>query len=123
VLDSSAVLATLNDEPGGAAALAAAHSAAVSAVNFAEVVAKLVARGLPEEAAVAAVRGFGFEVASVDDRQAETAAVLHARTRHWGISLGDAFCLALAKALGRPVLTADRRWKELDVGVEISLIR
>jgi len=123
VLDASAVLATLNDEPGGDVALAAARDAAVSAVNFAEVISKLIARGVSEDGALAAVRGFGFEVTQVDDRQAELAALLHAGTRRQGLSLGDAFCLALAKVLDLPVLTADRRWRDLDVGVAITLIR
>jgi ribonuclease VapC len=48
---------------------------------------------------------------------------LHAETRRTGVSLGDRFCLALARELSLPALTADRRWKDLGLGVEIQLIR
>jgi|GEM_PF-2780485 len=40
-----------------------------------------------------------------------------------GLSLGERACLALALALGRPLVTADRVWGNLDVGVEVILIR
>ena len=44
-------------------------------------------------------------------------------TRAAGLSLGDRACLALAKSQGGLVLTADRVWATLDIGVEIELIR
>ena len=42
-----------------------------------------------------------------------------------GLSLGDRFCLALAKREGLPAMTADRRWKEVadPAGVKVVLIR
>jgi PIN domain nuclease of toxin-antitoxin system len=39
------------------------------------------------------------------------------------LSLGDRACLALGLRLGSPVVTADRVWATVDVGVEIVLIR
>ncbi len=39
------------------------------------------------------------------------------------LSLGDAACLATARVLGMPVLTANRAWAALPVGVEVRLIR
>ena len=51
------------------------------------------------------------------------------RARLWhrgsGLSLGDRFCLALAKRLDCPALTADRAWLPVadDAGVRIELIR
>jgi len=36
---------------------------------------------------------------------------------------GDRACLALGLRLGCPVITADRMWAGLDVGVEILVIR
>jgi PIN domain nuclease of toxin-antitoxin system len=61
----------------------------------------------------------------VDQSQAIFVGRLHSRLRRHGISLGDSFCLALAQQAGRPVLTADRKWKELEtvLGIEVSLIR
>jgi PIN domain nuclease of toxin-antitoxin system len=37
--------------------------------------------------------------------------------------LGDRACLALAQQLDLPVLTADKIWQRLDIGVSIQLIR
>jgi PIN domain nuclease of toxin-antitoxin system len=123
VLDASAVLAAINDEPGGEVVLAAMGDAVVSAVNFAEIVSKLAANGLSGDQAVETASGLTFEIAAVDGRQAELAGRLHAGGRRQGVSMGDAFCLALAATLGAPALTADRRWASLDLGVEVTLIR
>ena len=48
---------------------------------------------------------------------------LRSVTRHAGLSLGDRACLALGDRLGCPVVTADRVWASLDVGVAIVVIR
>ena len=39
------------------------------------------------------------------------------------LSLGDRCCLALARRLGLPVVTADRAWSELDAGVDVRQVR
>jgi len=44
-------------------------------------------------------------------------------TRSAGLSLADRACLALALRLGYGVLTADRQWSNLDIGLEVKLIR
>jgi PIN domain nuclease of toxin-antitoxin system len=44
-------------------------------------------------------------------------------TRGRGLSLADRACLALARVLDRPAITADRAWAGLEVGVEIRTIR
>jgi ribonuclease VapC len=44
--------------------------------------------------------------------------------RHPGrLSLGDTVCIAMGRLLDLPVLTTDRIWTELDLGVEVRLIR
>jgi ribonuclease VapC len=45
------------------------------------------------------------------------------RIRHYGLSLGDRACLALAMELKLPVVTADRAWIDLDLGIDICVIR
>ena len=40
-----------------------------------------------------------------------------------GLSLGDRACLALGKRLNLPVLTADKVWTSLSLGITINLIR
>ena len=122
-MDASAVLASLQGEPGADVVDAALAGSAISMINFAEVVSKLISRGMAGADAVIAARRFGARLVDADEDQAAMAGVIHAATRPAGISMADAFCLALAKRLGAAVLTSDRAWKSLDLGVEVTLIR
>jgi PIN domain nuclease of toxin-antitoxin system len=117
------VLASLFGEPGGDDVDAAIEESLLSAANYAEIITKLIDKGVSPQDARDATSQLRCEVAPVDEERALAAGVLHARTRGKGASLGDRFCLALAQELGLPVLTADRRWKDLDLGVEVTLIR
>jgi PIN domain nuclease of toxin-antitoxin system len=51
------------------------------------------------------------------------AGLLASKTRRRNISLADRACLSLAMELGMPVLTGDRAWRDLDLGVEVRLFR
>lgn len=44
-------------------------------------------------------------------------------TRRAGLSFGDRACLALGRRLGKVVLTAERRWATVDVGIQVQLPR
>jgi PIN domain nuclease of toxin-antitoxin system len=123
VVDSSAVLAELKGEPGGETVRALTGVAHLSAVNYCEVITKLIEAGIPADEAAALAEALGYAVAPADQQRAAMAGKLHAKTRGTGVSLGDRFCLALAQELALPVLTSDRRWATLDIGVEIILIR
>jgi ribonuclease VapC len=123
IMDSSAILADLQDEPGAERVRTALQGSRMSAVNFAEVITKLIERGHSAEAARFVADRIDCDVIEVDKDRAAAAGVLHASTRGTGVSLGDRFCLALARETGWPVLTADRRWATLDLGIEITLIR
>ena len=48
---------------------------------------------------------------------------LRALTRAHGLASGDRACLALARRLGLPALTADRTWAELGLGISVVVIR
>jgi ribonuclease VapC len=65
----------------------------------------------------------GLEIIAFDEEQAFRAGLLSAYTQPQGLSLGDRTCLALALTTHATALTADRVWKDLDIGVEIKLIR
>lgn len=127
VLDASALLAYLNDEPGAPLVKAAiAETAFISAVNWAEVLSKIVDIGKDLDKFSSECRtlvGSGIEVVSFADYDAMLAARLRSATKGLGLSLGDRACLALAKKLHLPVLTADRSWKKLKIAVEIEAIR
>jgi PIN domain nuclease of toxin-antitoxin system len=121
VLDSSAVLAMLWDEPGAARVAEALPGARISAVNLAEVTAKLIDRGASDDDAKEILRSLGLDAAAFDSDQAITAGLLRRATGKAGLSLGDRACLALARADRAVAMTADRAWAglELDVGVEV----
>jgi PIN domain nuclease of toxin-antitoxin system len=124
VLDASAMLAVLNEEPGSEKLTPEMLNNSIgSTVNLAEVHTKLVSRGGdPDEAwedALSAIQ----EAVPFNEEQARIAGGLVARTRALGLSLGDRACLALGFVLNAPVYTADRSWKDLKVGIPIHVIR
>lgn len=124
VLDASAILAFLQAEEGADVVEALLPDAAVSANNLAEVVAKLVDRGVPEGDVRTIVASFDFTVHSVSADDALANGLLRGSTRNAGLSLGDHSCLALAQRLALPVLTTDRAWSQLaDVKIEVRLLR
>jgi PIN domain nuclease of toxin-antitoxin system len=123
VADASAILAALKNEPFSNVDPRRLVGAAISAVNVCEVLSKLHDDGLNEAQAHAAVSTMDLRVVAFDGPQARAAARLRSMTRHAGLSLGDRACLALGNALGCSVVTADRIWASLDVGVEIFVIR
>jgi PIN domain nuclease of toxin-antitoxin system len=123
VLDSSALLAAILLEPGHQAVQTGGAVAVMSTVNLAEVYARAEERGAGEDKVDAILELMAIEIHPFEQRDARQAAALKPPTRHLGLSLGDRACLALAQRLGLPVLTADRRWAKLDIGVEVRLIR
>lgn len=123
VADASAVLAALKSERFDKFDPRRMVEASISAVNLCEVLTKLADDGLSEAQANAAVGVLDLRVYSFGQREASDAANLRLRTRSAGLSLGDRACLALAGELQCPVVTADRAWASLDIGVKIVLIR
>ncbi len=123
VLDSSAVLAVLNDEPGADAVVAILDDALVSTVNYAEVVGKLVERGSSYSQAQAALRTIALTTVDFDIALARRTGALRAETMRRGLSLGDRACLSLAEREGVPAVTGDRAWVGAVSSVEVRLIR
>lgn len=123
VLDSSAILAVLNAEPGADVVESMMENALVSTVNYAEVVAKLVERGSTVLAAQAALRSIALTTVDFDVALAERTGGLRGETLKRGLSLGDRACLALAEREGVPAVTGDRTWVGAVSRVDIRLIR
>jgi ribonuclease VapC len=123
VLDSSAVLAVLNAEPGADQVAAVLDDALVSTVNYAEVVAKLVERGSSDLQAHAALQSIALATADFDFALARRTGALRAQTMTRGLSLGDRACLSLAEREGLPAITSDRNWVGAVSGIEVRLIR
>ncbi len=123
VLDASAILAFLHDEPGAEQVTAVLDGALVSAVNWAEVLQKALQRGADVHGMAAEFRKVGVTFEPFSTVQAEIAARLWGKTRHLGLSLADRACLALALDRKLPVITADRVWSHLDLEVDIQILR
>ena len=123
VLDASALLCVLFDEPGADVVEGLMAGARISAVNYGEVVAKLSDRGVLTEATLADLNDLAIEVIDFDRALARDSGLLRPMTRSRGLSFGARSCLALAARLNATALTADRAWADLDVGATIRLIR
>jgi PIN domain nuclease of toxin-antitoxin system len=112
----------LFDEPGAeTVADMIADGAAMSTVTHAEVGTVLIRTGRDPNALALVAAQVLVEPFNVAD--AKTAAALIAQGPTLGLSLGDRACLALAKRLRAPALTAEREWAQLEAGIEITLIR
>jgi ribonuclease VapC len=123
VLDASALLAGLQGEPGGHVVEESDAPLHLSSVNLAEVVAKLVERGGDEPWIRRQIGAVGPVLHPFDTELAYEVGLLRSATHRFGLSLGDRACLALARRLKLPVLTTDRLWAELSLGVDVRLIR
>lgn len=123
VLDASAVLCLLFNEQGANEVEKCLTGSKLSAVNFHEVIAKLSDRGVPVDALLGDLAPLDVEVMVVDRHQAEIGGMMRAATRRAGLSLGDRSCLALAKSLNAIAVTADRAWADLELGIEINIVR
>ena len=124
VLDASALLAILNQEPGADRLTPELLSTASSStVNLAEAQGKLVDRGINPDDAWEATLSPIREAVAFSPEHARLAGDLVVLTRSLGLSLGDRACLALGLALKAPVYTADKSWKNLKLGIRIHVIR
>lgn len=129
VLDASALLAYLRDEPGAElVAEAIADGVVISTVNLAEVLSRSADRGADPAKIAAKLTQSGLldgaiTVEPFTTADAIDAARLRPLTRDAGLSLGDRACLALARRLGIPALTADTAWQGVAHDVELHPIR
>ena len=131
VWDASTLLLLLQKEPGWKELGPRLPDSVMSSVNLSEVAAKLMQSGGSPRMTREVLEGLPIEIeeftaalfADVDAVPADQAAELREQTRDLGLSLGDRSCLALGLSLGLPILTADRAWLKLDLGVAIDLAR
>lgn len=127
VLDASALLAVIFQEPGCAVVEPLLPGALVSTVNLAEAHARLLLAGSPPDLAWSRLLSLGYEICPFEEEQARLAAELLPISRSQGLSLGDRACLALALERKATVYTTNHRWKnlalDLNTDLEIEVIR
>lgn len=122
VLDASALLALLNNEPGAEKVAEALAQSRMSSINLAEVVGVFIHAGMPPETVRAMLRPLPIDIVAADEDLAYLAGGLRAVTASAGLSLGDRFCLALAKSLGVPAMTADKQWRVIADAAETQVL-
>lgn len=125
VLDASAVLALINEEPGAEIVQAALNQdvCVMGAVNVSEVAAKLAERGMAAGVARQTIASLVLQVLEFDLELALEAGALRQSTIGLGLSLGDRTCVALAEHLQLPIMTTERAWSRLTVSVPVVIAR
>jgi len=125
VLNSSAVLAMVYDEPGGSrvrsAIVSPLYAVSISAVNWCEILTKLcqISPIMTGEKLTAILPG--VEVMPLGQVEAEQAAWLAKSCP--SISLGDRACLALAVFLDATAWTTDKIWAQMPAAAKIEMLR
>ena len=120
-LDASALLAMLLDEPGAERVKAALDGALLCVVNLAEVVSHYAKLGASRPDIEMMLRPLPVRVVPVDVALSYVAGMLRPLTLPGGLSLGDRYCLALAKREGIPALTAERRWPDIAAAADVTV--
>ena len=115
VLDASAVLAMLREEPGGEVVADYIGRAAISSVNLQEVAKEMLREGATLDATRKVLDELGLDVRAHDVEAAYRSAALYEQTKQYGRGLGDRSCMALGLQLGLPVLTTDREWQQVEI--------
>lgn len=125
VIDTSAVFVDLQGEPGAAEARKWLHDAAISSENRHEIVAKATEKRATPDQARELIAKLRVSVHAHDADAAIGAGFICVATKPKGLSLGDRACLALAKQMNLPAVTANAAWVELTdrLGVELVTVR
>jgi PIN domain nuclease of toxin-antitoxin system len=123
VLDSSALLAFINQEDGYEIVEKYLPTAIMSSVNVAEVAAVLSSVDIPEDIISGIIHDLDIEVVNFDQGQALQTGFLRKKTKSAGLSFGDRACIHLAISKNLPVITGNEIWKNVDVNVEFTMVR
>jgi PIN domain nuclease of toxin-antitoxin system len=122
-LDASALIALIYQEKGHDIVEKYLSSAEISTVNFSEVAAYLIKKGIPSKEATALLQDLSLTVIDFNQTQSLQAGQLILTTSAKGLSLGDRACIAMAHERKRAALTADKAWSTLDLNIKVILIR
>lgn len=108
VLDSSALIALVNKEPGAETVRPLMPHAIIGSVNLHETIQRLRRGGMPVESVTVALTPLVIQPVPFDEPLAYVTSSIHERTRDCGLSFGECACLALAVSRNLPAVTAER---------------
>jgi ribonuclease VapC len=123
VLDASAVLCLIRNEPGAETVKAVLPDSSISAVNLSEVIAKMADLGMDADLIDAVLSPLQLPAIPFDAAQARLAGLARPATRPLGLSLGDRACLALAELSDATAMTTDTAWAALGGSARVMLAR
>ncbi len=124
ILDASALLALLKNEPGADKVEPLLGQIVMSSINVSETASILLESEMNSQEVQECLLPLISEIISFDEEQAFLAAELRKHTKNQGLSLGDRACISLGMKMNLPVYTADRVWQNLQLNnLEIKLIR
>jgi PIN domain nuclease of toxin-antitoxin system len=123
ILDASALIALLRQEPGADIVRKRLADAMISAVNYSEVLKKTIEiGGLPGLVQVY-VQNISLRIVPFDEDQAAASATLYPQTKPLGMSFADRACLALGLKEGGDVLTTERKMGLVELPIKVMVIR
>ncbi len=123
VLDSSALLAFINQENGFEIVEEYLPHAIMSSINLAEVVAILSQIDMPEDIIISIINDLDIKIINFDQDQALQTGFLRKKTKAARLSLGDLSCINLASIKNLTAITANKAWDTLSLTNNIILIR
>lgn len=123
ILDASALIAFIKNEPGADIVEKLVGNIIMSGVNLSEVAATLLDSEMSLQECQDCIEPFVEQVLPFGKEEAFATAVLKKTTKHKGLSQGDRACIALGLSTGYPIYTADKAWVQLDLNCMINLIR
>ena len=124
VLDASAILALVHNEPGSDLVAEELEGGVLGAANLAEVIGKLVDADIDVSRVRILLAAGGVNVEPVLAEDAELAGAMRSLPGGHSLSLGDRCRLALTVRSSPPeVLTAERAWADVDLPIRVRLLR
>lgn len=122
VLDASAMLAFLNKETGEDVVAQWLYGSIISAVNYTEVLQKLVDKPSEKQLLDSTIGNLRMQIVDFDREQAVTVASLYMSASK-KTSFADRACIALGMQKNIPVLSGDRKWRDLQLPIELVFFR
>jgi PIN domain nuclease of toxin-antitoxin system len=124
VFASSALIMLFAKEAGYESVRQNLKHAIISSVNIAEVYKYCIeVQNLTEEDCRNLIKLSGIKIIDFCEEQALISAKIIKQTKHYGLSLGDRGCIALAMLKNYPILTCDKIWQKVDLDVEFIMAR